>query len=934
MEMKMKLFATSAIFQVVFFLAAPLLANQTEATAPSRADVLKKSKKLHIPFIANQGERDGRVRYYASTFGGTVFVTHTGNIVYSLPGVEDAESSSHKGASIRGVALEEEIVGGKIETIRGEEKAITMVNYLKGNDPSQWKTDISTYDTVSLGEIYKGVTLKLKAYGNNVEKLFYLAPGASPELIKMKLNGAKSVRVNEGGALEVLTELGIVTFTKPFAYQEIDGERRTVDASYFLQNARTANPSPSFHSQQLHVSSGQLSVSDAQFIYGFALGKYDTTKELVIDPLLASTYIGGSEYDTVRSIAIGTNSDIYMTGATSSSDFPTTTGVYESSKSTYTEDVFIAKIDSELTNLLAATFLGGSSYDYGQKIIINSSGNIFVTGYTSSNDFPVTPNAYSTSFNGGAYDVFVSVFDKNLTALSASTYLGGASSDLVYSAVIDSGGSVFIAGYTSSSDFPTSSDGYSTSYNYDDAFIAKLNSNLSSLTASTYLGGSAYDRINSVTIDADGYLYVCGKTASSDFPTTTEAYDPAYNDTGNIEDAFVAKLDADLTNLIASTYLGGATYDYGNAIAIDHEGNIFVAGSTGSTAFPTVSNSYDIVANGGTDAFVSKLSGNLSKLIASTFLGGSSADSINDISVDSTGNVYVTGKTASSDFPVSTKGYDTSFGGDSDAFVAKFNEDLMYLLAATLLGGSYSESGSAIAINSGGYVYAAGSTESDDFPTTDAAYETTYNDSGSAFVSKLDSDLSSAVPTVTTSSAKSITINSAILNGTANANGLPTTAWFEYDTTSDSYGNSSPSQNISGADNTSLSFDLSGLSTGTTYYFRIAAENTEGASYGDEASFSTLSITDTISGNVIDLSGNAVAEATVQCKGKSSGTKKNTASGESGSFKLSGLEADTYTITAKKKGYKKAKQIVELEEDETDTIEIEFVLETKKNKKK
>ncbi|MCR4293248.1 MAG: hypothetical protein NUV76_10280 [Candidatus Kuenenia sp.] len=232
--MKMKLFATSAILLAVFSLAGPLLANQTETTAPSKADFLKKSRKMHVPFIVNQGQIDGRVRYYASTFGGTVFVIHTGNIVYLLPGVKDADIFSRNGASIRGVALEEEIFGGKIETISGEGKATTTVNYLKGNDPSQWKTDISTYETVSLGEIYKGVTLKLRAYGNNVEKLFYLAPGASPALIKMKLNGAESLRVNDGGALEVLTEPGIVTFTKPYAYQEIAGERRTVEAAYFL----------------------------------------------------------------------------------------------------------------------------------------------------------------------------------------------------------------------------------------------------------------------------------------------------------------------------------------------------------------------------------------------------------------------------------------------------------------------------------------------------------------------------------------------------------------------------------------------------------------------------------------------------------------------------------------------------------------------------
>ncbi|MCR4293246.1 MAG: SBBP repeat-containing protein [Candidatus Kuenenia sp.] len=154
--------------------------------------------------------------------------------------------------------------------------------------------------------------------------------------------------------------------------------------------------------------------------------------------------------------------------------------------------------------------MGGSALDIGKRITINPEGNIFVVGYTSSSDFPTTSgtsSAYSTSFNGGPYDVFVSVLDKNLTTLHASTYLGGSSSDRAYSAVIDPNGNVYIAGYTSSSDFPATSNAYNTSYNQEDAFIAKLDGDLTSLTAATYLSGSAYDRVNSIAIDAEGSIY-------------------------------------------------------------------------------------------------------------------------------------------------------------------------------------------------------------------------------------------------------------------------------------------------------------------------------------------------------------------------------------------------------------------------------------------
>jgi len=243
--------------------------------------------RLHIPFISNQGQADKRVQFYAHTFGGAIFITNKGEIVYSLPKIEGEKSIPpipsfpHKGGKgfnskpetrnsklTKVLALKEELVDGKVNTINGEGEAITKVSYFKGSDRSKWKINIPTYDVVSLGEVYKGVELRLRAYGNNVEKLFFVNPGAEPQKIRVRLSGGKDVRINENGELEVWTELGTVKFTKPIAYQENGEGKKFVEASYVIKGNE----------------------------YGFRVGDYDEEKALVIDPLLASTFLGGSDF--------------------------------------------------------------------------------------------------------------------------------------------------------------------------------------------------------------------------------------------------------------------------------------------------------------------------------------------------------------------------------------------------------------------------------------------------------------------------------------------------------------------------------------------------------------------------------------------------------------------------------------------------------------
>ena len=387
-------------------------------------------------------------------------------------------------------------------------------------------------------------------------------------------------------------------------------------------------------------------------------------------------------------MTIDNDGNIYVTGKTWSSDFPTTAGAYDTTYKAH--DIFISKFDSNLQNLLASTFLGGADDDDKvYAISIDNSSNIFVAGTTQSSDFPTTLGAYDRTLDG-YYDAFVSKLDNNLQNLLASTYLGGnsGSNDLAYSMTIDDSGNVYVTGWTFSGDFPVSAGAYDSTHNGNaDVFVTRLSGNLQTLLASTFLGGSGDDLIvknEAISIDSSGNVYVAGETSSSNYPTTLDAYDKTFN--GGYRDVFVSKLDSDLRNLLASTYLGGNDTDAASPIAVDGFGNVYVAGSTQSSNFPISSGSYDTTYNSNKDAFISKFDSNLQNLLASTFIGGGSNDGANSITIetiDSERNVYVAGETESSDYPPTSGAYDESHNGSKDAFISKLDSALSAEITAS-----------------------------------------------------------------------------------------------------------------------------------------------------------------------------------------------------------------------------------------------------------
>jgi hypothetical protein len=705
------------IVSLLLMLVVPHVAESSPSSSQSAipAETKQKLVKVQIPFIANQGQSDKEVKFYARTFAGTVFVTETGELVYSFPKLKDKKR-------VAGTTLKEELVGGKVMEVKGESQAVTKLSYFKGNDRSKWQSNIPSYDVVSLGEVYEGIEVKLKAYGNNVEKLFYVKPGATPETIKIKLSGGKELRVNESGELEVETEQGPIRFSKPVAFQEGGGKKEFVEAAYVVRDNE----------------------------YAFKVDDYDRTRELVIDPTLAATFLGGSDGDFATALALDSLGNVYVAGRTESSDFPGIgPGSADSIFAGFREG-FVAKLNSDLSSILAATFLGGSEFDDGATALaLDSTGNVYVAGVTFSSDFPgIGPGSADNTFSGFS-EGFVAKMNSDLSAILAATFLGGIGEDGARALALDSTGNVYVAGRTFSSDFPGVGLGSADSVfaGGDEVFVAKLNSDLSAILAATFLGGNKFDEAAALALDSTGNVYVAGHTESSDFP----GVGPGSADNiieSNVEEGFLAKLNSDLSSILAATFLGGGSFDFVNALALDSTGNVYVAGFTESPDFPGVGPGSADSTFVGNEGFVAKLNSDLSAILAATFLGGSDTDAANGavaLALDSTGNVYVAGTTSSSDFPgVGPGSADSILEGD-EVFVAKLNSDLSAILASTFLGGSDTDAANgavALALDSTGNVYVAGTTSSSDFPSVGPGSADSTIEDEEGFVAKLDANLS------------------------------------------------------------------------------------------------------------------------------------------------------------------------------------------------
>ncbi|MCI0460726.1 MAG: SBBP repeat-containing protein, partial [Gemmataceae bacterium] len=674
----------------------------TEAD-PGQPTAAQRLARSSVRFEANAGQTDERVAFLARGAGYQLFLTHQAEAVLVLPG----ERGSNTATALR-IAP---VGGNSAPAVEGLEEQAGKSNYFRGSDPSRWHTDVANYGRVEYRDVYPGIDLQY--YGNAEGRLeydFVVAPGSDPSVVALAVEGADSLELDGGGDLLIHTATGTLRQHAPVVYQEGAAGRETVAAGFALRGGEV----------------------------GFNLGAYDRTKPLVIDPVLGySTYFGGSSEDGGQAITVDAAGYIYLVGQTGSTNFPATTGAYDTSLNGWT-DAFIAKF-TPAGVLAYATYLGGVGEE-GQTfpfaVAADSSGNAYVTGTAQYETFPTTEDAYQTTLQGN-HDIFVTKLNSSGSALVYSTLLGGNESENEegWGIAVNASGQAYVAGLTDATDYPTTTGvAQETSGGSWDAVVTKLNADGTDLVFSTYLGGETVDQAYGIALDGSGYVYVTGVTDSSDFPTANADQGTK---AGNAltTDAFVTKLSPSGSSLSYSTYLGGTSGDAGYGVALDGSGNAYVTGVTGSTDFPDTAGAYQGSLAGGGDAFVAKYSSSGSRSYASYF-GGTGNEGGNVIAVTAAGEAVIAGTTDSTNLPT-VNAAQVASGGNSDAFVARLNSTGTALLQATYWGSSSSDYGNGLALDGTGTAYLAGTTGSTDFPISSNAQQTSYAGGFDAFVTKL-----------------------------------------------------------------------------------------------------------------------------------------------------------------------------------------------------
>ncbi|MEX1309597.1 MAG: DUF11 domain-containing protein [Candidatus Sulfomarinibacteraceae bacterium] len=465
------------------------------------------------------------------------------------------------------------------------------------------------------------------------------------------------------------------------------------------------------------------------------------------DPPLASTFLGGSGGESSYRSVRDADGNIYVANTTTSTDFPTTPGVHGPTFFGGSHDIFVAKLTPDLTTLLAATYVGGSDAESYAGLAITSDGSILVAGGTLSTDIPVTPGAYQ-SVKSSETDIFVVKLSSDLTTVLAATYLGATGTEPwgPLTIDVDSSDNAVLGCRSTSSDFPTTEGAYDRTYNdyapgHGDAVVARLDGALTTLLASTFIGGALWDQPRHLDVQPDGTVLVAGDTNNSTgfgafYPTTPGAYSTCSNNNTR-SDAFVSRLSADFSTLVASTCIGGFSgNEYPFGFASRPDGSLVVFGRTESTTFPTTPGAYATTYGGTGDAFIAIFDYGLSSLQASTYLGNYLGEWAYGAMIDPLGRIHVAGMTESSNFPTTPDAFDATLDGTRDAFYVRFDATLQTLEYATFLGGSDTDAAYGVFLVDG-QLYLHGGTGSTDFPTTTGAYDETYNGAGDGFVFSL-----------------------------------------------------------------------------------------------------------------------------------------------------------------------------------------------------
>ena len=685
---------------------ALLLSFSFAGAAPRSAGVSPVHQAPPLVFEPNQGQTSADVRFLSR--GGNHALYLRANEATLVLGSKQGPAES----------LRMRLQGANAQAVLHPEARLEgHSNYLLGSDRSKWHTGIPHFAKVRYTSIYPGIDLIYYGKEGHLEYDFVVSPGADPSRIRFKIDGARHVKLSPEGDLVLALSSGETRHRKPLVYQDLADGRAIVDGQYSVRGNEVSFEIAEYdHNRKLIIDpvlawSGYIGGASAETATAIAVDSqgnaYVTgqTQSLTGFPttngfqpthgggatqtdafvtkinaagnaIVYSTYLGGNEIETGQAITVNAAGEAYVAGYTNSTNFPTVNALRPSLGGPL--DGFVVKIAANGSALLYSTYVGGSGTDFLYGLAVDSTGAMYVGGYTNSNDLPNIVAGQSLS---GPIDGYVMKIASTGAQVAFSSYVGGSSSDYIFGLALDPALNIYVTGRTNSSDMPQAGSFQAGLGGNDDAFVCKLNSS-GARVYWTYMGGLQNDVGRGIAVDTTGAAYVAGDTNSSNFPVTAGAFQ---SNTGGASDAFVAKLDPTGTAFAFSTYLGGNNSDIAYSIAINAAGNVYVTGQTLSPNFPVVS-SVKATDSTALDAFVAKFNAAGNKLVYSTLAGGSSTDQANGLAVDSQGSAYITGLTTSSNIVSTIPG--GSLNGTQDAFFIKFSDCSVTLAPTAALVGA------------------------------------------------------------------------------------------------------------------------------------------------------------------------------------------------------------------------------------------------------
>jgi len=683
--------------------------------------------RLPLGFEANSGQTDARVKFLSYGRGFSLFLADAEAVVV-LKKPDRCRTKSTPNESLSGNAIRMQLLGANTTArVVGSEELPGKANYFIGNDPSKWRTNIPTYAKVKYEDVFPGIDLVYYGNQGQLEYDFIVSPGIEPSSIGMRFQTDHKLTIDGNG--DLLLQAESVRFQKPRIFQQSGNVKRDIDGRYDLGADNTIRFSVGDydHSEPLVIdpvlvystylggslqdfgagiavdASGNAYIVGQAFSFDFptANALQPSNADTGFDPanafitkinasgsaLVYSTYLGGNGRDAGSGIAVDPSGNVYVTGRANSSDFPTVNALQPVSRACCGVNGitgFVSKLNPTGSALIYSTFLGGFGEDSANAIAADAAGNAYITGTTSSPffpetcngcNFPTTPNALQSNLGGTpgeARNAFVTKINPDGSAFIFSTYLGGSSIDEGTSIASDTAGNAYVTGSASSSDFPTASAFQPMPKGGGDAFVTKIKADGSAFIYSTYLGGTGGDGGGGIATDSSGNAYITGGTSSADFPTVN----PLQSTLVGSNNAFLTKMNPSGSALVYSTFFGAGD-TAADTIAVDPLGNAYVAGFTDSINFPTFSAFQPAFGGSFADGFVAEINASGNALVYSTFLGGSGADFASGIALDPLGNVFVTGNTDSTNFPISNAlQHHLGGAGATNAFVSRIGSTI------------------------------------------------------------------------------------------------------------------------------------------------------------------------------------------------------------------------------------------------------------------